>query len=141
MSFGYGEEAGWRGFALPRLQSRHSALVASLLLAVGWAFWHVPLFFYRPGYTSMGVAGIAGWFVSLLTGAVLLTWLFNESGGSILVVALFHAAVDVVFTSDYASPLLVNASGALIMVWGVGVIVLAGPRSLSRRGTVVQPRS
>ncbi len=38
-----GEEPGWRGFALPRLQSKWSALVASLILSVFWAGWHVPL--------------------------------------------------------------------------------------------------
>lgn len=95
VSFGYGEEVGWRGFALPRLQARHSALVSSLLLTCGWALWHAPLFLYRPGYTQMNGAGIAGWFFSLVTGAVMLTWLYNGSRGSILVVALFHAAVDV----------------------------------------------
>lgn len=138
VSFGFGEEVGWRGFALPRLQARHSALFASLLLTLGWALWHLPLFFYRPGYTSMNAAGVAGWFFSLLTGAVLLTWLYNESRGSILVVALFHATVDVVFTSDTSSPSVVNAVGALITVWGIIVLVVAGPRYLSRRGMVVR---
>lgn len=138
VSFGFGEEVGWRGFALPRLQARHSALVASLLLTVGWALWHVPLFFYRPGYTSMGLAGIAGWLFSLLTGAILLTWLYNESRGSLLVVALFHAAVDVVFTSEISSPMVVNAAGALITIWGVLVLAIAGPRYLTRRRCVEQ---
>jgi len=140
VTFGYGEEAGWRGFALPRLQARHSALAATLLLTIGWAIWHTPLFFYRTGYTSMGAAGIAGWFFSLLTGAVLLTWLYNESRGSILVVALFHAAVDVVFTSDVSSPDVVNAAGALITLWGVVVLVATGPKELSRTGRIVGER-
>lgn len=138
VSFGFGEEAGWRGFALPRLQTRHSALVASLLLTCGWALWHVPLFFYRPGYTSMDVAGVAGWFFSLLTGAVLLTWLYNESRGSILVVALFHATVDVTFSSDISSPFVVNITGALITCWGIIVLIAAGPRYLARRGKMVR---
>lgn len=138
VSFGVGEEVGWRGFALPRLQTRHTALVATLLLTVGWALWHVPLFLYRPGFTSMGAAGIAGWFFSLLTGAVLLTWLYNESQGSILVVALFHAAIDVAFTSSASSPFVVNATGALITFWGIAVILVAGPRYLSRSDKVVR---
>lgn len=138
VSFGYGEEVGWRGFALPRLQTRHSALVASLLLTLGWALWHLPLFFYRPGYTSMDAIGVAGWFFSLLTGAVLLTWLYNESRGSILVVAIFHATVDVAFTSSVSSPSVVNAAGALITIWGIIVLVAAGPRFLSRRGKMVR---
>lgn len=138
VSFGYGEEVGWRGFALPRLQTRHSALVASLLLTLGWALWHLPLFFYRPGYTSMDVFGVAGWFFSLLTGSVLLTWLYNDSRGSILVVAVFHATVDVAFTSSVSSPSVVNAAGALITFWGIIILVAAGPRFLSRRGKVIR---
>ncbi len=138
VSFGFGEEVGWRGFALPRLQARHSALVATLLLTLGWALWHVPLFFYRPGYASMDALGVVGWLFSLLTGAVLLTWLYNESRGSILVVALFHGAVDVAFTSSVSSPFAVNVAGALITLWGVAVLLIAGPRHLSGRGKVVR---
>jgi uncharacterized protein len=137
VSFGYGEEVGWRGFVLPRLQAKHSALVSTLLLSIGWALWHAPLFFYRPGYTSMGVAGIVGWVFSLVTGAVLLTWLYNSSRGSLLAVALFHAAIDVVFTSEGASSVVVNAVGALVTLWGIGVLIVGGPAFLSKHGKVV----
>ena len=141
VSFGFGEEAGWRGFALPRLQSRHSALVASALLTLGWALWHAPLFLYRSGYTRMDAGGIVGWLFSLFTGAVLLTWLYNGSRGSILVVALFHATVDVAFTSAVATPPVVNAAGMLITFWGIVVLLVAGPRRLSRSGTSVQTQT
>lgn len=87
----------------------------------------------------MTAVGVAGWFFSLVTGSVLLTWLYNESRGSLLVVALFHATVDVAFTSAIAAPSVVTAVGALITCWGIIVLVVAGPRSLSRRGTVVAP--
>jgi CAAX protease family protein len=137
-SFGYGEEVGWRGFALPRLQARHSALVSALLLTVGWALWHAPLFLYRPGYVGMNVAAIAGWLFSLVTGSVLLTWLYNGSRGSLLVVAIFHAAIDVVFTSESSSPIVVNLAGALITVWGVVIVLAAGPSYLCKRGKVVR---
>ena len=140
LTFGYGEETGWRGFALPRLQARHSAFVSTLLLTGGWALWHVPLFLYRPGYLSMSAAGVFGWLFSLVTGAVLLTWLFNESRGSILAVAVFHATVDVAFTSDVSSPFVVNAAGALFTLLGIAVLVLGGPRYLSRKGMVVRSR-
>jgi uncharacterized protein len=138
VSFGYGEEVGWRGFALPRLQTRHSAFVATLLLTLGWALWHLPLFFYRPGYVSMGAVDIVGWFLSFLTGAVLLTWLYNESRGSLLVVALFHATVDIVFTSDISSQPVTNGAGVLITLWGIIVLVAAGPGYLSRRGKMIR---
>ena len=137
VTFGYGEETGWRGFALPRLQARHGALVSSLLLTGGWSLWHAPLFLYRPEYLTMGGAGIAGWLFSLLTGSVLLTWLYNESRGSILVVALVHATVDIAFTSDMSSSFIINATGAIVTMLGVAVVVVTGPRFLSRNGMVV----
>jgi len=73
--FGFGEEVGWRGFALPRFQRKFNALTSSFILTVFWAFWHLPLFFYRSGYTSMSLAETLGWMFSLLTGSILLTWL------------------------------------------------------------------
>jgi membrane protease YdiL (CAAX protease family) len=82
----------------------------------------------------MGVAGAAGWFLSLLSGAVVLTWLYNESEGSILVVAIFHAAIDTVFTSGLSSGLVANGIGVLITSWAIVVLVVAGPGNLSRRG-------
>ncbi len=130
-TFGFGEETGWRGYALPQLQRRHGAFAATLLLTLGWAIWHAPLFLYRPGYAGMGPAGIAGWLLSLFTGALLLTWIFNGSRGSILAVALFHASVDVVFMSDIASPFVVNTAGTIVSVLGIAVLVLTGPRTLS----------
>jgi len=136
-TFGYGEETGWRGFALPRLQARHGAFTATFLLTIGWALWHAPLFLYRPGYSSMGAGAIAGWFFSLLTGAILLTWIFNGSRGSILAVALFHASIDVVFTSDVASAFVVNVAGAIITLLGIVVLLIAGPRRLSRSEKVI----
>lgn len=140
LTFGYGEEVGWRGFALPRLQARHSALGATALLTVGWAGWHAPLFLYRPGYMEMGLAGASGWLMSLITGAVLLTWLFNESRGSLLVVALFHASVDVAFTSDVSSEMVVNIAGALITFWGIAVVARAGASYLAFGGKMVWSR-
>lgn len=130
LTFGYGEEAGWRGFALPRLQSRHSALVATLILTAIWASWHLPLFLYRPGYVGMDLGGIAGWLMSLLTGAVLLTVLYNASRGSILVVAVFHAAIDVAFMSAGASPLVTTVCGMIVTLLGVAACLWLRPQNL-----------
>ena len=135
--FGFGEETGWRGYALPRLQARHSALVASLILTICWAAWHLPLFLYRPGYAGMGLAAAAGWLISLVTGSVITTWLYNTSRGSILVVAVLHATIDIAFTSANSSPIVVNAAGFLITVLGVGLIVAYGPRTLSPAGKMI----
>lgn len=85
-----GEELGWRGQLLPLLQARLSALSASLVVGVVWAVWHVPVFYG---------AGMEGWvlavrLLSLPAGAVMYTWLFNNTGGSVLAVTLFHAGTN-----------------------------------------------
>jgi uncharacterized protein len=136
--FGFGEEVGWRGFVLPRLQQRMNALGAAVLLSLFWAAWHWPLFLYRPSYMTMGVPGAIGWVLSLLTGSVLLTWLFNGSRGSLLVVAIFHATVDIAFTGQAATPAVVGIMGLLITVWGIATVVVLRPRDLSRRERFVE---
>ena len=130
--FGFGEEVGWRGFALPRLQNKMNALTASILLTLFWALWHLPLFFYRPGYITMDIAGIFGWFFSLLTGSILLNWLYNSSRGSILICAVFHSTIDIAFTADFANKNIVNYMGLLITVWGILTILIFKPKKLSR---------
>lgn len=129
--FGFGEEVGWRGFALPRLQNKMNALTASIILTLFWALWHLPLFFYRPGYTTMGAAGIFGWVFSLLTGSILLTWLYNSSRASILICAVFHSTIDIAFTSDIAGKNIINYMGGLITTWGILIIIIFKPKNLA----------
>jgi len=129
--FGFGEEVGWRGFALPRLQFKVNALSASILLTVIWALWHLPLFFYRPGYTTMEWTGILGWVFSLLTGSILLTWLYNSSRASILICAVFHSTIDIAFTSVNADKNIMNYMGMLITIWGILTIIFFKPKNLA----------
>lgn len=133
LGYGIGEQVGWRGFALPRMQARHSALAATLVLSLFWALWHLPLFGILDTYRSMGPAGILGWFLSIVTGAIVLTWLFNSTGGSLLLVAVFHGMVDIVFNTP-ASPLVASSIGALFTVVALLVLIIAGPANLSRSG-------
>ncbi|MBP1676336.1 MAG: family intrarane metalloprotease [Bacteroidetes bacterium] len=129
--FGFGEEVGWRGFALPRLQNKFNALTSSIILTVFWAIWHWPLFFYRPGLASMELAGIFGWIFSLLTGSVLLTWLYNSSKASVLICAVFHSTIDIAFMADLADKNIMNYMGFLITVWGVLTIIIFKPKNLA----------
>ena len=137
--FGFGEEVGWRGFVLPRLQGKMNALTASMLLTLFWALWHVPLFFYRPGYSTMEFSEIAGWVFSLLTGSILLTWLYNSSRGSILICAIFHSTIDIAFTADIADKNVVNYMGFLITVWGILTILIFKPKNLSSNDRIIWP--
>lgn len=130
--FGFGEEVGWRGFALPRFQVRFNAFTASLVITLFWAVWHWPLFLYRPGYTTMELTGIIGWILSLLTGSLLLTWFYNSSRASLLICATFHATIDIPFTAEIADANLMNYLGILITLWGILTVLIFKPTNLSR---------
>ena len=91
LTFGLGEETGWRGFALPRLQRNRSARSATLILGGLWALWHLPQFFYNYELTLLGVVAFT---VSIMSGALILTWLYNSTGGSVLVTTLWHGAFN-----------------------------------------------
>jgi uncharacterized protein len=133
--YGFGEELGWRGYALRRLQRNRSALGATLWLSLIWAAWHLPLFRFAPGMSSMGIAEVLGWYFSILTGAVLFTWLLNSTE-SVLIAAVFHGTMDLVFLSP-ASPQLTNVLGALVTCWGIGVLHATKPATLSASGNKV----
>jgi membrane protease YdiL (CAAX protease family) len=126
LTFGIGEETGWRGYALPRLQNGRSALSATFVLWVFWALWHLPLFFYL--YT---VSILPGFLTGLLAGAIVFTWLYNSTGGSILIVAVWHGAFNFV-TACTACKTGASAAvvSALVMLWAVLVVIRYKPASL-----------
>lgn len=83
------EELGWRGLALPALQRQRSALTSSLIVGAIWAFWHLPLFLAgAPGYTQVP---LPLYVLEVLGLSVVFTWLFNATGGSVLLAILLHA--------------------------------------------------
>lgn len=137
--FGFGEEVGWKGVALPILQKRFSAFTSATVFTAFWAIWHWPLFLYRTGYTTMELTGVMGWLFSLLTGRILLTWLFNSSAGSILVCAIFHAMIDIVFVSQITSESIVNYMGMLITFCGIVAVFAYGHTNLSKNRRVTGP--
>lgn len=120
---GLGEEAGWRGFLLPRLQQTHSPLVSTVLLTIGWAGWHVPAFFYLPSYAAMDVTIVPGFFFGLFAGAIVLTWLYNRSGRSVLATVLWHASFNFVTASPAAAGFTAAVVSMLVVAWAVVVFV------------------
>lgn len=130
-----GEELGWRGFVLPRLQSRQSALRASLLIGVVWGPWHLPL--WLTGRESHPISLFAAFVVSVICMSVLCTWMYNGTGGSLLIVVLFHATANLPVTyliaplgKDMAPSFLVFV--ALMVVAATVVVLATGPAQLSR---------
>jgi membrane protease YdiL (CAAX protease family) len=91
------EEPGWRGFALPRLERLHGPLVGTLILGVLWALWHLPEFLVPSWAASSGGGGILGitqFVVITITFAIVITWVFNNTQASLLLVMLVHASID-----------------------------------------------
>ena len=131
-TYGFGEEVGWRGYLLPRLQRDRSAWSATVILWVVWATWHAPSFFYLHTASSPGM--LIGFLVGLLAGAIFLTWLYNSSGGSILVVAVWHGLFDYVTAcSECKSGLIAAAVSTLVMIWAVVVVVMFKTPNLSSK--------
>lgn len=99
------EEAGWRGFALPRLQEYHGPLLGTLILGSLWALWHLPIWLLIPGYVGAGTGflGIGipflGWAVMTVAETVVFTWVFNHSRGSILLAILFHTSLNATYAT------------------------------------------
>jgi len=139
---GIGEEYGWRGFALPRLQARYKALHSALVVGVIWAIWHIPMFFTR-GTAQFQMREQAGWALPILgyslfviAGSIQYTWLFNNTRGSVLLAAVAHGAGNA-WVGSYIDVYRGNFGGvltfaALHVLVSILVVLLAGPANLSR---------
>jgi uncharacterized protein len=122
-----GEELGWRGFALPRLQTRMSALNASILLGVIWTMWHVPLWFAGLGYERIPFTAYA---ILVMSSTILITWTCNNTGGSIVITSLFHLTMNVAMNIIESKALYVYA--ILSMAAAIFVVLMYGPSRLSK---------
>jgi uncharacterized protein len=132
-TFGFGEEIGWRGYALPRLQKGHSALSATLILGAMWVAWHVPAFFYLDTYVNLGLAAFPMFALGVLAGGIVLTWLYNTTGGSVLMVAIWHGVFDFLSASKASDGYIAALMSAVIMIWAVVIVIVYKPANLSRR--------
>ncbi|MFB6081946.1 MAG: CPBP family intramembrane glutamic endopeptidase [Halanaeroarchaeum sp.] len=85
------EEFGWRGFAQPRLQERFSALVGAIVVGFAWTLWHLPMFYLYdvPAYDPSGYLTSYLW--TLVVQSIVYAWLYNASGGSLLLPMIAHS--------------------------------------------------
>lgn len=127
LTYGLGEETGWRGFLLPRLQKNRTAFSATLILWVLWAIWHAPAFFY-----VYDPKIIFGFLPGVLAGAIVFTWLYNSSGGSILMVILFHGVFNFTTAAKEAkSGVIAAVISTMVMIWAIVVVFLYKRENLS----------
>jgi membrane protease YdiL (CAAX protease family) len=126
------EEPGWRGFALPRLQSGRSALFASLILGVLIAGWHLPLMFVgQVHYADL---------LTIMGAVIIFNWVFNNANGSVLIIMLMHATNNTIsgqlFGTMFSGADSVRQSWLVAVLWcavAIVVVVVAGPAHLSRK--------
>jgi CAAX protease family protein len=140
-----GEEIGWRGYALPRLQSRHTALLASLILGSVHGLWHMPL--WLTGDADHRLSVYPAFLIQTLALAVIYTWLYNSTKGSLLLVVLFHVSTNAPLTlvllplgvENWVLPFWLMAG--FTVVAALIVVAVFGPTNLSRRPRQTQPSS
>ncbi len=140
---GLGEELGWRGFLLPRLQARHSALVSSIIVGIVWGLWHLPLFMlegmsptYEFGQAYGVIPALLVYTVFIVIPySILFTWVYNNTKGSLLLAFVFHAsqAWFELFRDpgNLFGPYLGFA--AILTVTAIVVVLYSGAKNLSRK--------
>lgn len=137
---GLDEEMGWRGYALPRLQRRIPPLPANLILGALWTVWHLPLFFDPT--MSHASANFGVYMGTVVCQAIVIGWLYNASGGSLLVAVIAHSAhntadgLTLAVVEDGAKGDLIQFSVALLVA--ASVIILTRGR-LGLPGSVPAP--
>jgi len=146
---GLGQELGWTGFLLPRLQSRFSALISSLLRATLVILWHIPLLLYSrlqpyaiPDFPYGEWIVEKGFLITLLAMVMLslpwsifFTWLFNNTQGSLLLVSIFHGSeIWLVYLLGIGSKNLDNLWGYALVLLSAAIIIIivTGSENLSR---------
>jgi membrane protease YdiL (CAAX protease family) len=131
--YGVCEEVGWRGFALPRLQQRWNAFVSTLVLFGIWAAFHIPFFLYR---FPFGLGSLVGFLLGLCAGAIWLTYLYNSTGGSVLITMVWHSLFNVVNAiALVALPPAAAVMSVLAVLLGIAALALGKPTRLSSART------
>jgi membrane protease YdiL (CAAX protease family) len=127
------EEGAWAAFMTSRLQKRLGPVWASLLVAPAFGFVHIPLFFVVGGLTTTGRLSLSQFplYVFLLLIAfsaqvrILITWLFNSTGGSVPVAALFHGAIDITASTAVLGTFFPSLGDGNVLYIALAVVAVA----------------
>lgn len=115
-----GEELGWRGFILPKLQEKINPLTSSIILGVIWTSWHIPMFYFHvSGYDI----GFISYLLETIRLSILFTWLYNRTKSSLLIVILYHSFDDFVM-SICANDFMGKFNTYSVILWFIQLIVL-----------------
>jgi len=108
-----GEEPGWRGFALGRLTDRLGLVFGSVVLGIGWALWHLPLFIIA-GTAQYGTPFLP-FLTTLIAWSLIVTWFVRRARGAVIAAMLFHASANFCDFTMWESPsALINVAPWLL---------------------------
>ena len=131
LTYGLGEETGWRGYALPHLQRGRPAANAALILGILWGCWHLPAFFFRDTYIDMGVIGFPMLLISIVFASVVFAWLYNSTDGSLLLVILFHIFFNWLSVSEAGGQYVAIIMTIPLIVWSIYVVRKYGQENVA----------
>jgi membrane protease YdiL (CAAX protease family) len=131
LTYGLGEEIGWRGFALPHIQRNRPAAYAALWLGLFWAGWHLPAFFFRDTYRAIGLLGFPVFAVSIVFASVIFAWLYNSTQGSLLMVILFHMFFDWLSVSAAGGQFVAPMMSTPAFLWALYVVRRYGQENVA----------
>jgi membrane protease YdiL (CAAX protease family) len=134
--YGVGEESGWRGFLFPEINKKHKARISTLYVALIWASWHLPIFFYDKDFISMGLGGIIGWLVGLVAGSLLLGWLVKQSNWNLLPVILWHGTFNFFTAGDKIDYLYPAIMSSLVILITLVIAIKYGSNLVSQNTTM-----
>ena len=120
-----GEEVGWRGFALPKLQEKMGPVWGSLCLGVLWAAWHFPLFFLPAWSGGLSVSLLAlAYFTWVIPFTVIMTWVYNNTRGNLLIMTLLHAAENAAVTLIALQLIVIRPTDLFFQLKAYGLLAL-----------------
>jgi membrane protease YdiL (CAAX protease family) len=123
----FGEETGWRGFALPSLQRTHGPLVGSLILGLIWALWHLPIFWVPAWNLPPTILNIVMFVIAAIAFTIVMTWVFNNTKGSLLIATLIHASFDMFMATLnrlFPAPIVNDYGSNVPVLIGFGALAL-----------------
>jgi uncharacterized protein len=142
--FQLAEEIGWTGFLQDRWQDRYSPLKLSAMVALPWAVWHLPDFFVDEGLGIEQLVSapffLAFEFISLFFARVLIVWLYDRTGRSVLLVAIFHASFDASI-SELSFDIIPGSNVARFLILSGVVVIAATAVIVATRGRFAQGRA
>jgi uncharacterized protein len=136
------EEIGWTGFLQDRWQDRYSPLKLSAMVAFPWAIWHLPDFFVDEGFGVDQLVTAPVFlvieFILLFFARVLIVWLYDRTGRSVLLVAIFHASFDASI-SELSYDIIPGSDVARFLVLSGVIVTAATAVVVATRGRFANP--